>query len=66
MVAAKFRRLISPVLITGDNFLVSGRGFELAKPSQSDRSEGCPRRRSRELGNRDLRKMTEPGPSLPS
>ncbi len=29
MVAAKFRRLISPVLVAGDNFLVSGSGIPL-------------------------------------
>ena len=29
MVTAKLRRLISPVLVAGDNFLVSGRGIPL-------------------------------------
>jgi hypothetical protein len=63
MVAAKFRRLISPVLVAGDNFLVSGRGSGLAKLSRSDGSEGRPRRGGRELDNRELWKMAEPGPS---
>ncbi len=61
MVAAKFRRLISSVLVAGDNFLVSGRGSGLAKPSRSDGSEGRPRRGGRELDNREPRKTAEPG-----
>src|SRR5258708_6677890 len=61
MVAAKFRRLIPRVLIAGENFLVSGRGAGLAKASQCDGSEGRPRRGGRELNNRELRKMAEPG-----
>jgi len=61
MVAAKFRGLISLVLVAGDNFLVRGRRSGLAKPSRSDGSEGRSRRGGRELDNRELRKMAEPG-----
>jgi hypothetical protein len=66
MVAARFGRLISLVFVAGANFLVSGRGPGLAKPSRSDGSEGRSRRGGRELDNRGPRRRAEPGSRLPS